>query len=217
MSALAASGLDLEYDGLIAGFKAGTASVQIESESDRYVINGYVRTTGVWDLIIPWDARFTVQGHVYHGRAKPEFLQLRENDWQKDRTIRIAEGILHEVRNGKMREELPAPRGVDLMSALWVTASCDDKQVLNNGRDHYTMTLRARTSYEDGAERCDYEIVDDDGEKWNGWIQIVIRYGKRVPKKIVMNDGIEVALELVKAGRVPSPDLEPQASFVGRR
>ena len=124
-----------------------------------------------------------------------------------ERTIRISEGVLREVRNGKMREQVPAPRGVDLMSALWVTANCDDKLVLNNGRDHYTMTLQLKTSYEEGAERCDYEIVDDDGEKWNGWIRIVTRHGKRVPAKIVMIDGIEVGLELVKSRRV-APDIE---------
>jgi hypothetical protein len=203
-SALTASSADLQYDGLIAGFKAGSARVHIESEGDRYAIRGHVSTTGFWDLVIPWDARFAVLGRIEYGRAESTFLLVRENDWQKDRTIRVADGILREVRNGKMREELPAPRGVDLMSALWVTAKCDDKQVLNNGRDHYTMTLQARTSYDDGAERCDYEIVDDDGGKWKGWIRLGTWHGKRVPEKIVMNDGIEVGLELVKASWFPS-------------
>ena len=69
LSRHAGGGIDLEYDGLIAGFRAGSASVHIESESDHYVIKGHVRTTGFWDLIIPWDARFTVRGRVDNDRA----------------------------------------------------------------------------------------------------------------------------------------------------
>lgn len=216
--AVSASALDLKYEGFIAGTKAGTARVRIESEGENYTVTGRMRTDGFWDLVVPWNARFTVVGRVENGRAVPLELRLREKDKRKDRTIRVAGGILRQVKNGKERPERPAPRGVDVMSAFWVTTKCDEEQVLNNGRHHYTMTLTKHTNYANGSERCDYRIVDDDGDKWRGWILLGTRHGRRVPEKIVMIDGVETELQLVKATLVNTEaegqllaELEPEA------
>ena len=193
--------LDLEYRGVIAGADAGSAYVRIESDEERYEVRGVMRTHGVWNVLAPWNARFLVTGRIEDGRAVPETLVLHEKDRRKDRTIHVADGALRQLRNGRLRPERPAPPGVDLMSALWVTVRCDAEQVLNNGRHYYAMTRTEHTITPDGVERCDYGIVDDDGERSRGRLELGERYGRRVPLRIVVDEGVSRGLELV--GRAP--------------
>ena len=194
-----AGALDLEYNGYISGTKAGTARVRIEAEDGRYFLNGRLRTEGLWDLLARWNARFAVTGRVEEGRAVPEELRMREKNKRKDRTIRVSGGILRQVKNGEQRAERYAPIGIDVMSALWVTTACDEQLVVNNGRHYYSMTLANRVEYDDGSERCDYDIVDDDGETSTGWVRLGTWHGRRIPETIVVVDGIERQLNLVEA------------------
>ncbi len=195
--------LELEYRGHIAGAEAGSARVHVENDGARYAVRGRIRTRGVWDILSPWNARFTVTGRIEDGEAAPEELVLREKDRRKDRTVRVAAGVLHQVKNGAERPERAAPAGVDLVSALWVTLRCDAEQVLNNGRHTYTMTRTDHTLGEDGSERCLYDIVDDDGERSEGRIEFGMRHGQRVPLKIELVDSVRRGLELVAATAAP--------------
>lgn len=202
-AALPAQALDLEYRGVIGGTEAGSAYVRVESDGERYRVRGRMRTHGMWDVLAPWNARFVVTGRIEEGRAIPETLVLHEKDRRKDRTIRVADGVLRQLKDGRLRPERAAPAGVDLMSALWVHARCVAEQVLNNGRHYYTMTRTARAVGEDGVERCEYGIVDDDGERSKGRIELVEREDRRVPLRIVIDEGITRGLELVEAGTGP--------------
>ena len=199
-----AHALELEYRGHIAGAEAGSARVHVESDGARYAVRGRIRTRGVWDLLSPWNARFTVTGRIEDGQAAPEELVLREEDRRKDRTVRVAAGVLHQVKNGAERPERAAPAGVDLVSALWVTLRCDAEQVLNNGRHTYTMTRTDHMLGENGTERCLYDIVDDDGERSTGRIEFGLRHDQRVPLKIELVDSVSRGLELVAARVTPA-------------
>ena len=203
--ALASPGhaLDLEYRGVIGGAEAGSAYVRVESDGERYEVRGMMRTHGMFDLLAPWDARFVVTGRIEDGRAAPKTLVLHEKDRRKDRTIRVADGVLRQLRNGELRPERPAPAGVDLMSALWVTGRCDAEQVLNNGRHTYAMVRSAHVVEDDGTERCRYDIVDDDGERSRGRIELGVRHGRHVPLRVMIDDGITRGLELVDAATEP--------------
>lgn len=195
--------LDLEYRGVIAGRDAGSAHLRVVSDGERYEVRGTMRTHGLWNVLAPWNAQFVVRGRIEAGRAVPQSLVLRERDRRKDRTIRVADGVLRQLRNGRLRPERPAPAGVDLMSALWVTGRCDDAQVLNNGRHTYAMTRGGHAVEADGTEHCRYDIVDDEGERSRGRIEIGTRHGRRVPLKFVIEEGITRGLELVDASAEP--------------
>ena len=200
---LPAHALDLEYRGVIGGTAAGSAYVRVESDGERYRVRGRMRTHGMWDVLAPWNARFVVTGHIAEGGVVPETLVLHEKDRRKDRTIRVADGVLRQLKDGELRPERPAPAGVDLMSALWVDARCAAEQVLNNGRHYYVMTRTAHAVGDDGVERCEYGIVDDDGERSKGRIELALRDDRWVPLKIVIEERVTRGLELVRAGAGP--------------
>ena len=190
-------GLHLEYQAFIAGTKAGAAHIHLRLEAGGYQVRGTLATDGLWGRLSPWRARFAVEGGLRGGQARPVALGVQEWARRKERTIHVANGVLRQLRNGRHRPPRPAPPGVDLMSALWVGGRCDQEQVLNNGRHFYVMTRRGHAVRPDGSERCDYNIVDDDGERFRGWVALGARHGRRVPLEIGVIDGVTRRLALV--------------------
>lgn len=209
LSALGATSSDalyLEYQAFIAGAQAGTAHVHVEHTGQRYSVRGVISTQGLMERLSPWRSRFAVSGQMEGGRAHPAALGVQEWARRKERTIHVAHGKLRQLRNGRLRPERPAPPGVDLMSALWAGGQCDAEQVLNNGRHFYSMTRRGHEVRPDGSERCDYHIVDDDGERFRGWVELGERLGRRVPTEIGIAEGVTRRLTLVNATSSPGPD-----------
>lgn len=189
--------LELEYRVFIRGVRVGKAFVRAATGDGRYRVCGRMYTTDVWSRIVPWQARFDVGGRLEEARAVPETFRMHERARKKDRVIHVADGVLRQVRDGEKQENEPAPDGVDLMSFFWVTARCDAELVLNNGRKDYAMRLRERSMGDAGEERCDYEILDDEGDASPARFDIVDRHGRRVPQTVTMPAALRRQLRLV--------------------
>ena len=205
----AALTLELEYRVFVRGVRVGNALIRAETGDGRYRVCGRLRTTNVWSRIAPWEAWFDVGGRIDGARAVPETFRMHERARKKDRVVHVADGVLRQLRDGGKQEDEPAPDGVDLMSFFWVTARCDAELVLNNGRKSYTMTLRKRTVGDAGEERCDYEILDDDGDTSPARFDIVDRHGRRVPQTVTMPAALPRQLRLVDASMVEPADDAP--------
>ena len=211
LGATPSDSLHLTYQAFIAGAKAGTARIHVERSDGAYAVRGDIATQGLWHRLAPWRARFAVAGRVEDGRGRPTELGMQEWARRKERTIHVAHGTLRQLRNGRLRPQRPAPPGVDLMSALWAGGQCEAEQVLNNGRHFYAMTRHRHEVRPDGSERCDYHIVDDDGEAFQGWVELGEREGRRVPLEIGIVDGVTRRLALVSA--TSSPDADDDLSW----
>ena len=195
--------LELEYKVFIRGVRVGAARVHAETGNGRYRVCGRMHTTDIWARIAPWEARFDVRGRTEEGRAMPEVFRMRERAGKrKDRIIHVEAGVLRQVLNGERQEDAPAPDGVDLMSFFWVTARCDAEVVLNNGRKSYAMMLRERTVANDGAQRCDYDVLDKDGDVSPARFDMVDRHGRRVARTVTMPATLRRQLRLVDAVQI---------------
>lgn len=204
--------LDLEYRVFIRGVRVGKALIRAETGDGRYRVCGRMHTTDVWSRIVPWEARFDVEGRLEEARAVPETFRMHERARKKDRVVHVAEGVLRQVRDGEQQEDEPAPDGVDLMSFFWVTARCDAELVLHNGRKNYAMRLRERAVGDAGEERCDYDVLDDDGDASPARFDLVNRHGRRVPQTVTMPATLRRQLRLVDASIVDQGvDSHPNA------
>lgn len=198
--------LQLEYKVFIRGVRVGDAHVLAETGGGRYRVCGSMQTTDVWARIVPWEARFDVRGRIEEASAVPETFRMRELERRKrGRVIHVTDGVLRQVRNGEPLEDQPAPEGVDLMSFFWVTARCDAELVVNNGRKSYAMVLRERNVGDDGTERCDYEVPDDDGKASPARFDIISRHGRRVPQTVTVPAKLRRQLRLVDVSILEDP------------
>ena len=204
--------LELEYKVFIRGVRVGAARIRAQTGDGRYRVCGRMHTTDVWARIAPWEARFDVGGRIEDARAVPETFRMHERARRKDRVVDVAQGMLRQVRDGEAQEDQPAPDGVDLMSFFWVTARCDAELVLNNGRKSYAMVLRERAVGDAGDERCDYDVLDDDGKASPARFEIVERHGRRVPQTVTMPAALRRQLRLVDESIVDEAvDSQPNA------
>ncbi|MCY3819650.1 MAG: DUF3108 domain-containing protein [Gammaproteobacteria bacterium] len=195
--------LELEYDVFIRGVRVGEARIHAETGGGGYRVCGTMQTTDVWSRVVPWEARFAVRGRIEEARAVPEEFRMHERARKKrSRLIHVAGDVLRQVRDGEAQDDQPAPEGVDIMSFFWVTARCDDEPLLNNGRKTYPMVLREHAVADDGTERCDYDVLRDDGKRSPARFDIVERHGRRVPKTVTMPATLRRQLRLVDASVV---------------
>ena len=197
--------LELEYKVFIRGVRVGAARIRAETGDGRYRVCGRMHTTDVWARLVPWEARFDVGGRIEDARAVPETFRMHERARNKDRVVHVARGMLRQVRDGETQEQQPAPDGVDFISFFWVTARCDAELALNNGRKSYAMVLRERAVDDAGDERCDYDVLDDDGKEGTvspARFDIVERHGRRVPQTVTMPAALRRQLRLVEASIV---------------
>ena len=203
--------LDMEYRVFIRGVRVGAAFIRAETGGGHYRVCGRMQTTDIWARIAPWESRFDVRGRIEQERVVPEELRVHERARKKrERTVHVTEGVLRQVRDGEILEDAPAPDGVDLMSFFWVTARCDPELVLNNGRKSYVMALRERARADDGAETCDYEMLDEDGDASPARFVIVDLYGRRIAQFVTMPAVLRRQLRLVDASIADdTPDAQP--------
>ena len=195
--------LELEYKVFIRGVRVGAARVRAETGGGRYRVCGRMHTTDIWARIAPWEASFDVRGRIEAARAVPEAFRMHERARKKkDRVVHVDQGALRQVRDGEKQEDQPAPDGVDIMSFFWVTARCDAELMLNNGRKRYAMVLRERAVDDAGGERCDYDVLGDDGKASRARFEIVDRHGRRVPQTVTMPGTLRRQLRLVDASIV---------------
>ena len=198
-----ADAFELHYQGYIAGMKAGTAKVTVEVVDGEYRVAGNVKTKGFWNKIAPWRAIFSAQGKFEDGRADPSRFDYTEASPKKHRTVKVVDGTLEQVKNGERRPDRDAHEGIDVVSAIWITSICDQDLRLHNGR-HFFVLSRTEWNFEDDAEVCHYDIVDDDGDHAKGRIRLETRLGHRVPVKIELRDGLRSTLKLVDISPTPA-------------
>ena len=87
--------------------------------------------------------------------------------------------------------------------------------VLNNGRKSYPMTLLEHSIGDDGTERCDYEIPDDDGKASPARFDIVVRHGRRVPQTVTIPARLRRQFRLVDVSVVAGgADSGPNACLM---
>lgn len=173
--------VNLHYVASMGGAEAGVVNVTIDANGADYKLAGSAESRGLMEMLKGLRVRFDVSGRVIGKGPLTGVYEYHHRDNNKERLIRVANGEVSYTKNGEVRPNMPAKKGVDLVSALWMAQSCDSLTDVHTGRTQYTFTL-----LEGSADRCQYSVVSDDED--DGMFDVDIRYtrraGLRVPELI---------------------------------
>lgn len=197
------------YEAFIGGTLAGVVVVDVERDEVGYEVNGTAETIGFWRSIDDWQAEFNAAGRLIDGVAVADRYVLLEKNDRKDQQVVVSDGQLFVTKNGEARTPKDAHPGVDLLTALWVVASCVDAADLHNGRHGYAV---ARTLQDDGT--CRYDVRNDDGDNYSANVRFTDHGGYPVLERMVVNRLVGTRLQLVRSEVLESPSevSEPSVS-----
>lgn len=171
-AAAPADALQLRYDVRVAWFNAGQLRADLWERGERYEFQGEIVTSGAMDRWFKWRGEFAATGRMVEGHPHTTAYWLSEED-RKGREMLLAtrqETTIHAT--GRAPETLPAPKGSDLMSVLFLAPHCVAETSVHDGEDTYDVRLaraaeqllRQKERYYSGpTKRCDYRFRYEDG------------------------------------------------------
>lgn len=190
------------YEAFIGGTLAGVVVVDVVRDEAGYEVNGTAETIGFWRSIDDWQAEFNAAGRMVEGVAVVDRYVLLEKNDRKDQQVVVSDGQLFVTKNGEPRAPKDAHPGVDLLTALWVVASCVDAADLHNGRHGYAV---ARTLQDDGT--CRYDVENDDGDSYSANVKFAEHGGYPVLERMVVNRLVGTRLQLVRSEAIEEPSV----------
>jgi len=193
-----AAAATFHYDGMIAGVKVATASVQVDRDVSTYRISGNAATNGVARLLSDWTSEFYAEGGIEHERAKLRRYGYDEHEGKRHHILSLDNGQVTQTRNGRARPPRPALDGLDVLSAFFVEGGCWARRVLHTGRHAYLLEGRPSTH----RESCDFRITDDDGDRNRVQVTFGVREGLTIPVRVVLQGwpGGRVVLREIDGG-----------------
>jgi hypothetical protein len=203
-AAPAASAATLHYGAYFAGAQVGQGEVEIHVEGGRYAISGEAWATGLIRTATHWRSDFSASGRFDAGDVVPETYQFsttRRGD--RSRTTRVVDGRVETFRDGRRRRSREAPDGLDVLTALFFAGGCETLDELHSGTSRYQLSLRDRHASDarDGSgyvERCEFEVVDNDGDGYRIDIHMGEHNGHRVPLRIDVGGFISGSVRLLE-------------------
>ncbi|MYA16196.1 MAG: DUF3108 domain-containing protein [Gammaproteobacteria bacterium] len=193
-----ASAEEMRYDAQVAWFHAGTISMTLGENGDRYELSGVVTIAGAMNRLFKWRGQFAATGRMVEGFPTTKAYLLLEDDGET-REVLLAFGdrtTIHATDDES--EELPVPPGSDLMSVMFLAPHCLAETTVHDGEDAYRIVpertsernLNQRSRYYSGPTiRCDYRFryVDGSTRRVSVWIaeggdpRFPVRVQVRVP------------------------------------
>ena len=186
-------GATYQYQARVAGIAAGNLTVVVERGNGRYLVTGYARSVGLWEVIDNWRADFSATGTLVDGSVTLEKYELYERTNSKKQKVTVTPETLQVVKNGKIRSPAAPLPGLDVLTALFVVATCPDEQELHTGRHGYL--LAKKNSEENG---CSFLVTDEDEETFIAAVKYRRYFDMNVPGSIHFQGAVEGVLELVK-------------------
>lgn len=197
----------LHYEAFLGGAMAGSARLQLTEDAEQYSISGSAKSKGLMDSFNPWRSEFQARGSLADGVPVLEQYHYVERDNRKQREVTVSEGQLRVVKNGKLRAELEALPGLDILSALFIQPKCDAMLDLHTGRHGYQL-VSTPPSAGGAADTCRYRARDDEGDSYQVAIEFV-RIGQlRVPRVVELSGFLSGRMKL-ESYQLATPALTP--------
>ncbi|NJN51745.1 MAG: DUF3108 domain-containing protein, partial [Gammaproteobacteria bacterium] len=165
-----ARGETFDYAVYVGSTRAGEAKITVASDGVRYWVDGVLRSSGVLDLLTAWRGAFRSEGEISGGYPVLTGYEFREQDRRNVRYVTIHDGVLTQVKNGRVRPPRAAPEHADLLSTFLLPGGCLAQTSLHLAKTSYALDLQstrgdvidrsARSVYEGAALQCRYEMQE---------------------------------------------------------
>lgn len=195
--------VQLYYEAHLGSALAGSARLALSQDGQSYSVVGSAKSKGLMESFNPWKAQFEARGALVEGVPQLEQYHYVESDNRKLREVTVSEGQLRVVKNGKLRAELAALPGMDILSALFVEPNCEAAFDLHTGRRGYHL-VNTQAGLAGSADTCTYSASDEDGDRYQVSIEFVRVGALRVPRVIELSGFLSGRMKL-ESYRVATP------------
>ena len=162
---------DTLFDIRVGFLRAGSLESTLVIEEDRYEFTGVMKTSKLVEHFFKWQGTFAAVGEFIDGKpTSGNYLVISDNKTRKNKKIVIKnKNETTVLRTGKSTKKIPAPIGLDLVSALLLLDSCQDVIKVHDGEDEYHLFLESDKSrdtklrlgqgyYSGDAQVCSYQF-----------------------------------------------------------
>lgn len=162
------------YDVKVGWMKAGEMNTTLLFDSDKYQLEGRIRTMGMFARFLRWQGNFSAVGTMRDGRPHTEVYLVieheRDDSDKGESKIVITDDESTRIhRTGRESKRRKQPRGEDLMSTLLMLTRCDETLIVHDGEDPYEVHLvreknfkrinQGTQHYTGPATMCRYQLM----------------------------------------------------------
>jgi len=183
------------YTAYVKGTKTHKVEVSVQKNSLGYRIWGKAKAVGIAGFLSHFKSRFLALGHLVNNRPVADSFELDKTSKKSTRMVRVDGDVLNVTRNGVVRLPKKSLAHIDVLSAFFMMGDCADTKEFHTGRHGYTMTLKA-TSIDERGKRCDYHLIDDDMDVYDGTVWLGDRKGFVVPLLFEFEGALTGSIEL---------------------
>ena len=188
---------DTLFDIRVGFLKAGSLESSLVIAKDRYEFTGVMKTSRLVEHFFKWQGTFAAVGEFVDGKpTSGNYLVISDNKTRKNKKIVIKnQNETTVLRTGRSTKKIPAPIGLDLVSALLLLDSCQDVITVHDGEDEYRLFLEkdkskdtrlrlGRNYYSGDAQVCSYhfQYKRNITRRFNVWLAEI--NGTRQPVRI---------------------------------
>ena len=193
-----------DYVAYVSGARVGEARVTVSEAQGHYLIRGRAWSVGLLEMLAGFRSWFFARGRIVDGQPFVDVYQMSQRDRSRTRELRVEGGRVTEVKDGRAKPERDAPRGLDMLSALFLPGGCAATTGFHTGRHAYVLELlsavptnvRGDAVYSGDALRCDYFVTDDEDDRSRATVWLAEVGGLTVPVRAEFTGGMNAGLYL---------------------
>ena len=187
--------LRLDYAARVGPLNAGNLVIDLHPTPSTYEFLGRFKTSQMMERYYRWSGVFAAKGVLLDDRFLTEAYFTKTEDKKRKQIVIFSDKEVRRLRKtAEGFKTKPRPRGVDLISALFLSPNCYEGSQVHDGEDDYfietkkkySQRLRAAARYFSGQVTvCRYHLKDNKNRSRSLEVAIGEIDGRKLAVKVV--------------------------------
>ena len=187
--------LRLNYAARVGPLNAGNLVIDLHPTPTTYEFLGRFKTSQMMERYYKWSGVFAAKGVLLDDRFLTEAYFTKTEDKKRKQVVIFSDKEVRRLRKtAEGFKTKPRPRGVDLISALFLSPNCYEGSQVHDGEDDYfieikkkySQRLRAAARYFSGwVTVCRYHLKDNKNRSRSLEVAIGDIDGRKLAVKVV--------------------------------